>query len=219
MKILNLKSLNLNLKSTDGFTFVELIVVLGIFSAIAGIILFNYRDFSSTISLRNLAQDIALQVSGAQRKAVAGTRQPLNVLTNPCLNTSGWIPSYGSYFNTEDEDLDGVSGNSFRSFVDANCDNWISDTNGNESSDDDLVTITGGDVISQICLNEDTNSTCSLEASELSVVFRRPNVGAIMSDNSNGPTVPISDARIIIESGDGKQKSIIIRASGQIITR
>lgn len=56
-------------KTHKAFTLVELIVVIGIFIAITGVVLFQSNSFDSTITASNLAQDIALTV----RKANAYT--------------------------------------------------------------------------------------------------------------------------------------------------
>ena len=59
-------------KEQAGLTSIELVVVFGIFAALASSILFNYRDFSSNITLQNLAQDVALQIRQAQNRSVSG---------------------------------------------------------------------------------------------------------------------------------------------------
>jgi len=193
-------------KMVHGFTFVELIVVLAIFSAIAGVILFNYRSFSSTISLRNLAQDIALQIATAQRKAVAGTQAPVTIAPDNCPNQQTWAPSYGVYFNKNNQAI--------IPFIDANCDDLF-----NIGEDLDTISLTGSDAIDQICINKDDDgligdADCTLN--EISIVFRRPSVSAIIIQ-SDGTIV--SDARITIIAVDGKTRDIIVRPSGQIITR
>lgn len=56
-------------KNHKAFTLIELIVVIGIFLVITGVVLFQSNSFDSTITASNLAQDIALNV----RKANAYT--------------------------------------------------------------------------------------------------------------------------------------------------
>jgi prepilin-type N-terminal cleavage/methylation domain-containing protein len=87
----------------QGMTFIELIVVMGIFAAISSAVLFNYHDFSANAALQNLAQDVALQIKQAQTEAVSG-RIPIfpqnsNQAGNPNLIPLGWKPSYGIAFD------------------------------------------------------------------------------------------------------------------------
>lgn len=89
-------------------TFIELIVVIGIFAAISGTVLFNYRDFSDGIKLQNLSQEIALQGKRAQTLASQGRRP---VLSN-AQSTNGidnflpfnWVSSYGIAFDSNFQD-------------------------------------------------------------------------------------------------------------------
>lgn len=95
-------------KENKGMTFVELIVVIGIFAAISGTVLFNYRDFSNGIKLQNLSQEVALQAKRAQTLASQGRRP---VLSN-AQSTNGldnflpfdWVSSYGVAFDTDYQD-------------------------------------------------------------------------------------------------------------------
>ncbi len=87
-----------------GMTFLELIVVLGIFGAISATVLFNYHDFSTNVALQNLAQDIALQLKRAQTDAVSGHIPVFPTGSNQELNSGtlippDWKPSYGVAFD------------------------------------------------------------------------------------------------------------------------
>ena len=88
-----------------GMTFIELIVVLGIFAAVAATVLFNYRGFSNNVSLQNLAQEVALQIKRAQTDAVSGKTPALSVVQLPNINnllSLDWTPSYGVAFDKEE---------------------------------------------------------------------------------------------------------------------
>ncbi len=79
-----------------GMTYVELIVVLSIFSVISSVTLFNYRIFQQRVDIKNLANDIALKFVEAQKSSVSGKLPPtLQQPTSP----STWKPSYGVYIN------------------------------------------------------------------------------------------------------------------------
>lgn len=54
-----------------GFTLIEFVVILTIFSIMAGFSLANYRGFSQNIELSNLAQDIALLTRRAQNYGIS----------------------------------------------------------------------------------------------------------------------------------------------------
>lgn len=53
-------------KYKEGFSLVEFIVVLVIFSIMSGVSLFNYSGYSSSIKETNITQDIALAIRQAQ---------------------------------------------------------------------------------------------------------------------------------------------------------
>src|ERR1035437_8584732 len=57
-------------KYNSGFTLVELLVVIFIFMIITGITIFSYGKFNSSLSIQNLADDIALSVRRAQGFAI-----------------------------------------------------------------------------------------------------------------------------------------------------
>ena len=53
-------------------TYVELIVVLSIFSVMTSVVLFNYNEFQAKIDIKVLANDIALKIVEAQKSALSG---------------------------------------------------------------------------------------------------------------------------------------------------
>jgi prepilin-type N-terminal cleavage/methylation domain-containing protein len=53
-----------------GLTLIELLVVISIFMIITSVAIFNYGNFSSTVSLQNLTDDIALSIRKAQSFAI-----------------------------------------------------------------------------------------------------------------------------------------------------
>lgn len=83
--------INKKLKLNRGMTYVELIVVLSIFSVMSSIVLFNYGKFQARVDIKNLANDIALKFVEAQKTALAGKVQ-LNAPVD-------WRPTYGMYFD------------------------------------------------------------------------------------------------------------------------
>src|SRR3989339_1856034 len=89
-KIRNLKFVIRN--CNKGMTYVELIVVLSIFSVLSSVAIYNYGDFQSSVDIKNLASDIALQIVKAQKDSLSGLL-PLQVVK------TDWKPSYGVQFD------------------------------------------------------------------------------------------------------------------------
>ena len=84
-----------SLSRQGGMTYIEIIVVLGIFSTLSGVAMFNYKGFQDQVDIRNLGSDIALKVKKAQNDSRAGVWTPLAPL--------GWKPSYGVYFEANSD--------------------------------------------------------------------------------------------------------------------
>lgn len=137
-----------------GMTYVELIVVLSIFSIMTSIILFNYGKFQTSVDIKILANDIASKIVEAQKSSISG-KWNINASDN-------WKPSYGINFDLTDNthftyfaNLGGVSDNIY------------------DTSDSilDEIEITKNNFIKDL--------KCSgTSISELDIVFRRPDSGA-----------------------------------------
>ena len=100
----------LNNQKQRGMTLIELLVALVIFSIITGVVLFNYGDFNASLTMQNLADDIALTVRRAQSYAIGvrGRSGDFNI-------------GYGVYFdikqyNSESPDADLYEGTN-KSFI------------------------------------------------------------------------------------------------------
>jgi prepilin-type N-terminal cleavage/methylation domain-containing protein len=79
--------------SQSGVTLIELIVVVAIFALVASVLLFNFSDFSTNVSIRNLSQEIALSIRKAQTYATS-------VQSIDAANTSTTTyPAYGITFS------------------------------------------------------------------------------------------------------------------------
>src|ERR1035437_1408114 len=90
----------IKIKNNAGMSYIELIVVLTIFSVISSVVIFNYGNFQAKVDIKNLASDIALQVVQAQKSSLSGLLPPL---AQELLVIPGWKPSYGVYFTTSDK--------------------------------------------------------------------------------------------------------------------
>ncbi len=225
-----------------GMTFIELIVVMGIFTAISATVLFNYRDFSDGVELQNLGQEIALQGKRAQTLASQG-RSPLtlfsnvqriNIEDNPGFLPFDFVSSYGIAFNTEDlpqafifyfnsfdPDEENLENRLlyFHDFVDSNytvgdCE-IIADSECLEE-----IRITNGSYIELICLGGDpqTDPNCLVNGSpsdKLHISYTRPFLESYILGQDI--SIPVSNAFVKISSRDGDQKRYInFWSTGQI---
>ena len=82
-------------RSSAGFTILELMTVIVIFSIMASIVLARFSTFTDNVSLENLAQQIALQIKQAQSSAISGAYPHI---TSAQIIPLNWRPSYGVYF-------------------------------------------------------------------------------------------------------------------------
>jgi len=188
----------IKIQKNRGMTYVELIVVLSIFSVMTSIVLFNYGEFQARVDIKNLASDIALKIVEAQKLSLSG-KLPLQIPT-----VSPWKPSYGVYFDITNNPTQ------FIYFVDLN------NLNGYEAGAETLnvISITRGNYIFAI-------ERCASVACDpgvpttglLSIVFKRPNSSAIFT----GASVTGSQyVKITIKSPKSATATIKIYPSGRV---
>ena len=185
-----------------GMTYVELIVVLSIFSVLGSAVMFNYGTFQDRVDVRNLANDVALRIIEAQKSSISGKLPP-----SP-LPSASWRPSYGIYIDRASDDK------SFNYFVDRDQGSDY-DTSSCPGNGDCLekVTITKGNYISQI--NRYSGSTPTAINTPLSITFIRPNNTAIFY--SSGSLLTGFDyIQITIRSPKGHEAYIKVYPSGRI---
>ena len=184
-----------------GMIYVELIVVLSIFSMMTAVVLFNYGTFQGKVDIKNLASDIALKIVEAQKSALSG-KLPIQA-TAPT-----WKPSYGIYIDKNSDNK------SLLYFVDTNQDGNISDTNCSGSGEClEKITITKDNTIS--ALNIFYQDTTSQSVNDISVSFSRPNSGSVIK--SSQPLLPgISYVEITIASPKAPSAKIKVYTSGRI---
>ncbi len=182
-----------------GMTYVELIVVLSIFSVMTSIVLFNYNAFEANVNIKILANDIASKIVEAQKDSISGK---LNL--NAPLD---WKPSYGVYFD--------ISNN--KNFI------YFADLVQNHSYDSsvcgsggeclDSINITKGNYISRI--DSYLGVTATPITTPLSITFKRPDSSAIFS--SNGVLLTgFNYIQITISSPQPASSTIKVYPSGRI---
>src|SRR3989344_6201467 len=163
---------NDKIKKNRGMTYVELIVVLGIFSVMLSIAIFNYKKFQAKVDIKNLANDIALKLVEAQKFSISGK-------WNSSASAS-WKPSYGLYFNvaTSTKFLYIVDLNNSNDCTGANCASPYSI--GGEVLD--VINITKQNSVSGLQVFG-TGCSSPVAVNTLSVVFKRPSSTPIISSS------------------------------------
>jgi len=199
----------IKIKKNAGMTYVELIVVLGIFAVLSSVVLFNYGDFQAKVDIKNLASDIASKVVEAQKSSLNG------VLPLAGYNPAIWKPAYGVYFNSSaSSDSDGISFNKkFIYFTDLNNSNNYDGSSSCTAECLDKIIITKNNFISRI--DKCTNATCTSPASinSFSIIFSRPSSSAVFA----GVTVAGSEyVQITIASPKGATALIKLYPSGRV---
>ena len=188
-------------KLNRGMTYVELIVVLSIFSIMTSIILFNYGKFQTNVDIKILANDIASKIIEAQKSSISGQ---LNLSAS--LN---WKPSYGIYFDTSSVDNKKI----FTYFADLN-QNSLYDTSSCSGTGEclDRITITKGNFISEIRIN---GTDCPATVANLNVIFKRPDSSAIITSNP-ALSCSISYVQVTVSSPQSISSTIKVYPSGRI---
>jgi len=199
---------NYQLKTSRGFSIIELMVVVAIISIITGVALVNHSVFSGGVALENLAYEIALTVRQAQFFG-------MNVKGFGSGTTADFETGYGVYFNISDP----------TSFI------LFADTYGDRVYDgvSELVekyNIVRGNRIKSLCVVGAVDYCSDPELSpvvDLTIVFLRPDPDAIIkTDNSadcgTNPSIGCGSAKIFIGSpkDDVSDKIINISVTGQI---
>ncbi len=191
-----------------GMTFIELVIVIGIFATISGVVLFNFTGFSTNISVQNLAQDIALRIKNAQTAAISGKFNVGFIAPN--------VPAYGVYFDITSPE----NQKKFVYFTDLDNDGFLTGqsacgTAGAECLEE--TTIQTGDIIEALCLNEESGSlNCGNPVDNLYISFKRPFPDTIIRSTSSFLPYQTNDAEIKVRSPKGVIKTIIVWPTGQV---
>ena len=151
-------------KLNKGMTYVELIVVMSIFSTLAAVVMFNYSAFQSKIDIKNLANDIALRLVQAQRSANAGL-VPLRDLSS----YPNWKPSYGIF-------IEKANNKTIKYFTNLDNSDQVFDGSSCSGSGEclELIDITKGNSISRIDAYNSSNEVIAAELTNLTILFTRP---------------------------------------------
>jgi prepilin-type N-terminal cleavage/methylation domain-containing protein len=200
-----------NLKYNRGMTYVELIVVLTIFSVMTSLVIFSHAEFQAKVDIKNLASDIALKIVQAQKSSIYGT---LPGAAQYALLPPNWKPSYGVYIDKSADDK------SFIYFTDIDQNSYLENpTCSGVSECLEKITITKGNIISELNVfyrGEIPQVPHSLD--DLTITFRRPNTSAVVrsSQITTPPPFPISHVEITIVSPKAPTATIQLYSSGRV---
>ena len=206
-------------KKNQGMTYVELIVVLGIFAVMSSVAIFNYGGFQARVDIRNLSNDVAIKIIEAQKSALAG-KFPVSTSQQTVVSDDlTWKPTYGVYFDL-------ISSNkSFIYFIELdneevdpdNFKTYAGSTPGGGNCVGECVeniNITKGNYISEIKIFYYGGST-SVDP-EIRLSFTRPD-SAVMIVNNQGSIVPnVEYVQITVTSPKDESAYVKVYSSGRI---
>ncbi len=198
-----------------GFTIAEIMVVLGIFAVVSGIILFNYQSFRTNTTVNTVSQEIALTVRKAQSYALG--LQATGILAN--------LPIKGYGVRFESTRPDQITFFTELSPVD---NQFTTSTNfcgapvpGEECIE--YYRIETGDKIEDLIVDGEVLKLTD-PASSVDVIFKKPSGDVVFCVHKFGSTcssavsTPVSVFDIVLVSPDGVRKYVHIFGNGQIST-
>lgn len=217
---------NLLFKKIKAFSLVEFIVIISIFSIIAGVAMFNFQGFRSRVALEQLAYDIGLSLQRLQQRTASSISSSSTI--------SNATPPSGFYQGIQFVWTGGTPGpgnfsNEFTMFKD---DKITDDKTYNVANDTlvDRIKIQYNEYIEKI--ETDSTSTflstspdyVNITNKDISIMFKRPWLEAYFFDLSSGSGVLMNNnqvqyMRITLASGIGAniiRKYIVISSAGQI---
>jgi len=188
-----------------GFSLMELIVAVGIFTLISTVVLTSQSSFNSSVLLGSLAYDIGLSVREAQvfGLSVRGTGEG-------GADRSDFEIGYGIYMSNTSPD-------SYVLFADTYPAN---NPDRKYTPGEDLAvrnySLGKGHRISSFCgIATGGQEYCSPVISHINIVFMRPNPDANITSNEIGHG-QYSSARIVVSSAGGLTREVEISSTGQI---
>ncbi len=152
-----------------GFTVIEMVTVIAIFTILLGITMANFDLFKKTTDFNLSAQEVAFFIKSQQQNAMAGRFPEIDPYVKNYPPTS-WRPSYGLYFSVANSDR-------VLQFYDSDNDFLMTAPSGNTSCANDPEYECMKEIIFDkmtlvsIC---DMDPSGCISRSSVSVVFKRP---------------------------------------------
>ena len=188
---------NIQNSTQRGFTLLELLITMAISIIMTGVVVANYRDYTTNAYFANASEDIVLALRQAQVYGAGGK-------ANTVICTGGETLSecrYGVHFSTASGYSDGLI-----LFVDIDNDKIFVEGEQIETVKwKSPIKITGLSCGGTAC------------AGGLDITFRRPNPDALITETNN-IGVSYSTAKITISNGETlpRKTAVIISNAGQI---
>lgn len=211
---------------TSGLTLIEMLVVIAIVMIVAAILLFRYADFSSNVSIRGLAQQVALMIRKGQSYATSVRTADIGTFS------TDQFASYGLSFSTAAETPQLLadtqpSQKRFVLFADIQPSNTLYTNTGkcgNAKAGKECVeafTITSSDIVKGICaqIGVGSSETCTYKG--VNILFHRPIPDAtfcLLNDAGATSCAAGSASYVKVElmSAKGLEKDIYVWNTGQI---
>lgn len=192
-------------KRAGGFTLVELLVSIAIFTIMTTLVVVKYGSFNQSVLFTNLAYDIAAVIRTAQVYGVS-VRMTDSVLTG---YETAYTVMFSSQANTPDSS--GATRDRFVLFSDIDADGIYDDGHDAVVSTNSLKR---GAIIQGFC----ESSSCQDLSSEtrVSITFKRPDPDAIICLYGSQTRCGIGYLKILIRNPDGGQRAVVVRSNGQI---
>lgn len=195
----------------EGFTLVEMMVVIGIFLIVTGVILINVPNFREKTSVDLVAQDLAVtirssQVFGIGTKAIGDSSVAYGVYLSTEASKKGQFVLFADL-----PDSDGKTDLIYNPSTDGT-------TCGQTSTEcQSLYSLNGFNIVGINIYSNDSPNPIPL--SDINISFLRPKSNPRFCTSSGNPCPEdgISKAEIIVESlKEKKQKEVVVYANGQI---
>ncbi|MCA9352580.1 type II secretion system protein [Patescibacteria group bacterium] len=201
--------------SQKGFSLIEFVVVLVIFSIMSSVSIFNYNNYRNVIREINVSQDIALSIRQAQVYGLSSTDRIVGDSdTDPedlfAFNQS--IPDI-----TQDRSIRGVvidsDNESIIIFEDLNR-NFVYDSSTDRIIDTRTILASGVEILGvDLC---DTNPNCdNVQTDPVHIAFQRPYPDAYISLDG-APSTTYDFASILISSSSTPDRYVELNMIGNI---
>ena len=194
--------------SQNGFTLIEMLSVLAIFSILTAVVVFNYTKFRSDTILTNMAYEVALSIREAQIYGISARRGgpadysiPYGIFLTKDSETYSLFADTGSDTNTTPDGI--FSGTGCGTLMDSGFDTCVT-----------TYSLQRGVKIRFLKINKGSSSCLPASADNVSILFKRPNPEPILA--SVPSETPISFVQIVVEAPDGATRYVLVYNNGQV---